>query len=244
MDIAFDALTVAFPGRTVPAVHRVTLRIGRGDRVALIGPSGAGKSTLLRAVLGAVPVSGTVRVDGLDPYGGGRERRAIRRRTGFLRQGGDLVPGLAGRLNAVLGTAGGWTARDWLRVARGRVPPRYEHRLAVLAARHGVADLLESRVEQLSGGQRQRVALVRALLPGPALLLADEPTAGLDPATARAAVDELLAQPDATIVLATHDLAVAARFERVIALRDGRVAGDGPPPDRVWLDRLYGAVST
>jgi ABC-type phosphate/phosphonate transport system ATPase subunit len=242
MDVELDGLTVAFPGRPFPAVHEVTLRIRHADRVALIGPSGAGKSTLLRAILGAVPASGTVRVGGLNPYGGARERRTIRGRTGFLRQGGDLVPGLSARLNAVLGTSGEWRARDWLHALRGGVPTRYEDRLSALAARHGVADVLEPRVEDLSGGQRQRVALVRALLPRPALLLADEPTAGLDPVTARAAVDGLLTASDATIVLATHDVGVAARFDRVVALRDGRVVHDGAAPDGDWLSRFYGPV--
>jgi ABC-type phosphate/phosphonate transport system ATPase subunit len=240
MDIVVSGLTVSFRGRPTPAVRDLTVRIGRAERVAILGRSGAGKSTLLRAILGAVRARGTVRVDGMDPYGGRAERLSVRGRTGFLRQGGDLVPGLSGRLNAVMGTSHAWGFRDWLRVLRGDVPPRYQRRLAALAAHHGVGDLLDPSVEQLSGGQRQRIALVRALLPEPGLLLADEPTAGLDRVSADAAVDGLLTADGATVVVATHDLGVAARFDRVLAMHDGRLVHDGAALDPGAMSRLYG----
>ncbi|WP_171074213.1 ATP-binding cassette domain-containing protein [Nonomuraea basaltis] len=230
-----------FPERRLRAVDTVTLRVAEGERVALLGPSGAGKSTLLRVLLGAVPVTGTVRVNGLDPYGTARERREIRRASGFVRQGGDLVPGLSARLNAVMGTSPYWSPRDWARVLAGRVPAAYEERLAALADRHGITDSLPARVRELSGGQRQRVAVIRALLPGPRLLLADEPTSGLDPVTAEAVVDALCAPGESvTVVVATHDLAVARRFPRILAMRDGRLVHDGDSLDETAAAGVYG----
>ncbi|MGP3957999.1 ATP-binding cassette domain-containing protein [Nonomuraea sp. 3N208] len=230
-----------FPGRRLRAVDRVTLRIAEGEQVALLGPSGAGKSTFLRALLGAVTITGTVRVGEWDPYGTAAERRAIRRASGFVRQGGDLVPGLSARLNAAMGTSPSWTLRDWARVLGGRAPAAQEERLAALADRHGITDSLPARVRELSGGQRQRVAVIRALLPGPRLLLADEPTSGLDPVTAAAVVDTLCSPAGSmTVVVATHDLAVARRFPRILAMRDGRLVHDGQSLDETTAAGVYG----
>jgi len=227
VEVRSSGLTVWFRGRPAPALADVDLRIEAGARVALLGPSGSGKSTLLRAILGAVPAHGRVSVAGLNPYGRRSDQVAIRRRTGLVRQGGDLVFGLSGRLNALAGTTATWTLLDWYQVTRGRVPVRYLDRFATLVASHGLEEYVGARVETLSGGQRQRVALVRALLPEPELLLADEPTAGLDPVTGATAVDAILASGARTIVVATHDLAVAARFPHVLALRAGRVVHNG-----------------
>ncbi|MGN9913943.1 ATP-binding cassette domain-containing protein [Phytohabitans sp. LJ34] len=237
-----DRLTVHFSGRPTAAVRDLAANIRAGERVALLGPSGAGKSTLLRALLGAVPASGLIRVGGRDPYGTAADRLAVRSAAGFLRQGGDLVLGLSGRLNALMGTAGAWHAGDWIRVLRGRVPARYADRLADLAERHGIGDCLGQRVDQLSGGQRQRIALVRALLPQPRLLLADEPTAGLDPVSADAATQAIHDCGAETVVVATHHQAVAARFTRVLALRQGRLVHDGAALDDDDLSRLYRRV--
>lgn len=216
----------------------VDLEVAEGEQVVVLGSSGAGKTTLLHGLLGAVPrTSGRVRVNGLDPYDP-RERLRVRRGTGLVLQGGDLVPRLRVRTAAVSGVSHAFGPAGWWAVARGRTPPGSQERLVTLAAEQGVAHLLDRRVEQLSGGERQRVALVRALLGGPGLLLADEPTAGLDPASAAAAVSALLAQR-ATVLVTTHDPAVAARFRRVVALRAGRVVHDGPALSPRRVDELY-----
>jgi len=231
-------LTVQHASRTTPAVADLDLQVAPGERLALLGASGAGKSTLLRALLGAGPrIAGTVQVGGQDPFAG--SCRAVRRTTGLVVQGGDLVPGLSVRSNVLAGATHLLGAAGWWQLLRGRsVLPRLEQ----LAAQQGLAGLLDVHVQQLSGGQRQRVALLRALLPAPALLLADEPTSGLDGPAAVRAVDALLGQEGA-LVVATHDPAVAARFDRVLVLRDGRLVHDGLRPAADDLAALYGGAS-
>lgn len=239
--ISVEGLTVDFAGRGVRAIDHVDLHLDAGEQIALLGRSGAGKSTLLRALLGAVrPVAGTVRIAGRDPFGPPREVRTLRRSTGVIRQGNDLVLLLTARVNALMGTAPEWRPADWATVARGGVPARWAERLDALAGEHGIAEVLGARVRDLSGGQRQRVALCRALLPGPSLLLADEPTSGLDPGTARGVIAALRDAQDVTLVVATHDLAVARAFPRVVALRDGTVAYDGDDFDEHAAEALYG----
>jgi ABC-type phosphate/phosphonate transport system ATPase subunit len=219
-------------------VDELTVSIAEGERVALLGPSGAGKSTLLRTLLGAVPATGRVRVGGRDPYRSTREATRIRSDTGMIRQGNDLVLGVSARLNAIMGTTTTWRAGDWLRALTGRIPAPFRDPLEHLAARHGIRDCLPRPARELSGGQRQRVALVRALLGEPRLLLADEPTSGLDPVTADIAV-EALCTVGVTVVVATHDLAVARRFPRVVALRDGRLVYDGATLDESVSAGIY-----
>lgn len=215
--------------------------VSDGEQVALLGPSGSGKSTLLRALLGAVPATGLIRVGGRDPYRG--DARAIRAATGFLRQGNDLVLGVSARLNALMGTSTNWRAQDWLRALCGRVPARHAASLQRLASKHGISGCLARPARNLSGGQRQRVALVRALLAEPRLLLADEPTSGLDPVTAETAVDALL-DVGVTLIVATHDLAVARRFPRILAVRAGTLIYDGPTLDEETAASIYAGVRT
>jgi ABC-type phosphate/phosphonate transport system ATPase subunit len=243
MRLELAGVTVDFPTQGVRALADVDLVVEESEQVALLGPSGSGKTTLLRLLVAGVrPVAGRVRVEGSDPFGTAAELRRVRRATGIVRQRDDLVPGLSARVNALMATAPTWGARDWLTVLRGGVPARHAERLEVLCRRHGVDTCLPARVEQLSGGQRERIALVRALLPGPRLLLADEPTTGLDPPTAAAAVEALRGADAATLLLATHDLRIAARFPRIVALRGGRIRFDGPGLRRGDIERIYGAA--
>lgn len=175
-------------------------------------------------------------VGGHNPYG--RARREVRLGTGFLGQGDDLITGMSARFNALLGTVPRWRPSDWCRVLFAGFPRGWIDRLADLAEQHGVTECLPTQVSRLSGGQRQRIALIRALLPGPRLLLADEPTTGLDPVTSAEAV-RALHGAGATVVAATHDSAVAATFSRVVALRAGRLVYDGPPLDPAGVAHLY-----
>ncbi|MEV4711636.1 ATP-binding cassette domain-containing protein [Micromonospora sp. NPDC049374] len=241
MDIRLTEVTVALDPHRPPVLVGVDLGVGEGEQVALLGPSGAGKSTLLRVVLGAVPpIAGQVRVGGLDPYGRSADATRIRRATGIVRQRDDLVRGLSARTNILMGQSHHWRLTDWLVVLRGRTPHRHAAQLGALARKHEVEDFLDVPIEQLSGGQRQRVALVRALLSNPRLLLADESTSGLDPRRAAEALADLRRADGATLVVTTHDLAVARQFPRIIALRDGHVVFDGTTLADGTVHDIYG----
>lgn len=240
MDVKLRGVTVDFASHRIRALDGVDLTIGAGEQVALLGPSGSGKSTLLRVVLGAVrPVAGQVLVGGLDPFGTRVHAVRVRQQTGMVRQRDDLVQGLTARTNILIGQAYQWRMWDWWAVLRGTVPERYRQRLVELAARHDIDQLLDNRIEHLSGGQRQRVALARALLSRPRLLLADESTAGLDPTRAAAALAHLRDADGATLVVTTHDLGIARRLPRVVALRDGRIVFDSSDLDDRAVDAIY-----
>jgi osmoprotectant transport system ATP-binding protein len=200
-------------------VGPITLAVAAGESVAVIGPSGAGKSTVLRLLLGlARPDAGEVRFAGAPFHPGADE---LRRRVGYVVQGGGLFPHLTAAGNAAL------VAR-WLGWERARIAARLEPlaRLARLAP-----DALARFPAELSGGQAQRVSLVRALFLDPDVLLLDEPLAALDPLTRADLQDDLRAivrELGKTVVLVTHDLAEAAFFaERLVLLREGRVVQDG-----------------
>ncbi|WP_433381178.1 phosphonate ABC transporter ATP-binding protein [Streptosporangium sp. CA-115845] len=240
VEIEVSGVQVVFAGRAV--LDDVTLKVGAGERIALLGPSGAGKTTLLRVIVGAVrPARGRVGIDGSSPFGRRTEVTRLRRAIGCVRQRDDLVPGLTARTNILAGAAYQWRPRDWASILVGVVPGRFAGRLAELAHRHEIEHTLGKRVEHLSGGERQRVALARALFTRPRLLLADECTSGLDPVRAAVALGHLR-NSGATLVATTHDLNVARYCDRVIALREGKVVYDGSPPDSEEIERIYGTV--
>jgi putative ABC transport system ATP-binding protein len=203
-------------------VHRVLERleaqVRSGERVAIMGRSGSGKSTLLNLISGIDRAdSGTVEVDGVEVTGLGEPARTLFRRAhvGFVYQFFNLIPTLdvaenvrlVLELNGVRGTS-----------ARSRS-------LAALAG-VGLGARAHSAVDQLSGGEQQRVAIARALVHEPQLLLADEPTGNLDDETAREVLPLLLSLTrarGATLVMVTHDEALAATADRVLELREGRL---------------------
>lgn len=204
-------------GRTVRALDDVSLEIRRGEFVAITGPSGSGKTTLLQ-ILGCldVPTSGTytfedIRVDELDDEALSRLRNS---RIGFVFQSFNLIA----RTTALENVETPLLYSDTLPPA-GAGP--------VLLGKVGLRDRSDHFPTEMSGGEQQRVAIARALIMHPALLLADEPTGNLDSATGDQILD-LFAELHAeglTIVLITHDPRVASRAQRVITLRDGRLAG-------------------
>jgi putative ABC transport system ATP-binding protein len=204
----------------VAALDGVSLRIDPGEFVAITGTSGSGKSTLMHLV-GCLdtPTSGRVSVAGEDVSTAGSDRLArLRNRSiGFVFQAFNLLPRLDVQRNIELPL-----------VYAGVSAAERRRRAAAAAAQVNLTDRLTHRPSQLSGGQCQRVAVARALVNDPALILADEPTGNLDSANG-ADVLRLLATLHAagrTIVLVTHDPAVAARAARVVELSDGRVIKD------------------
>jgi lipoprotein-releasing system ATP-binding protein len=204
-------------GREIEVLRGVDLDLAPGDRVAVVGPSGAGKSTLLH-VIGLLdrPTAGEIRLDG-QPISalGSRDRARLRNDTvGFVFQAHLLLPEHSALGNVALPVllAGGSH-----KVANARAE-------ALLGA-VGLAERLHHRPGELSGGEQQRVALARALVMGPGLVLADEPTGNLDPATAGGVFDlmvQLNVQLGSTLVVVTHSRELADRFPRRLQLTDGR----------------------
>lgn len=234
MGVRFEGVTVDY-GDGV-GVHDVDTAIEPGEAVALVGPSGAGKSTLLRLIHGGLfPTSGRVLVDGRSPGAlAPGELRRLRTGIATVRQDLGLVPNVRVASNVIAGSLGRRsTWSGW----RAMVLPSGEELEEVHAQleRLGIADKLFHRVDQLSGGEQQRVAIARALHQGPRLLLADEPLSALDPSRSRETLElflALAADHGATLILSLHDVHLARTcVPRLIGLRDGRVAFDGPSAD-------------
>jgi lipoprotein-releasing system ATP-binding protein len=187
-----------------------------GEAVALVGPSGAGKSTLLHiAGLLETPDSGRVFVNGRDCTGmGDGERTAVRRRDmGFVYQFHQLLPEFSALENVVLP-----------QLILGRTKATAETRGRELLSAVGLAERLTHRPAELSGGEQQRTAICRALANGPRLILADEPTGNLDPNTSEHVFRELISLIHSTGVaalIATHNLDLAARMDRILRLENG-----------------------
>jgi putative ABC transport system ATP-binding protein len=196
----------------------IAFTVCAGEALAIVGASGSGKSTLLGLLAGLdLPSSGSVKLDGQDIFELDEDARAGLRgeKVGFVFQSFQLLPSLTALENVMLPLelAGAGDVQE---------------RARALLARVGLAARLTHYPRQLSGGEQQRVALARAFAPSPRLLLADEPTGNLDAATGAAVIDlmfELNAEQGTTLVLVTHDDALAARCARRIRLAAGRMAG-------------------
>ncbi len=200
----------------IAVLKGVTLQVAAGQTVALCGPSGCGKSTLLH-LIGALdqPESGRVQVNGVELKTRRNLTNFLRHEIGFVFQLHNLIPDLTLEENCLLPSIAAGVDR---RAARTR--------LQQLAERTGLAHRLGQRIQKLSGGERQRTALCRALMNRPGVLLADEPTGSLDETTS-AAVFELLLDlartEGVTMLMATHDSGLAARCDRMVEMRDGRI---------------------
>ena len=194
----------------VAVFRNVTFDVAEGEFVAIVGESGVGKSTLLNCLAGLDDASqGTVRLDGTDLATLDEAQRALLRRArlGFVFQAFHVLPHLDVAQNVALPL-----------LLLGRPDPA---RVDAMLVAVGLAGLGPRLPQQLSGGQLQRVALARALVHGPRLVLADEPTGNLDPATARRVLDALVEQvrrQPAALVLVTHSEAAAARADRLLHL--------------------------
>jgi putative ABC transport system ATP-binding protein len=209
-------------GRPVTILDGVSLDVAAGEVVAVTGPSGSGKSTLLGLIAGLdTPSGGEITVDGVDVTRLGEAALArFRRRTiGIVFQSYHLIPTLTAAENVAVPLELADTPAPLPTAAR-------------LLDEVGLGERAHHYPAQLSGGEQQRVAIARAVALSPPLLLADEPTGNLDSATGGAIVELLLAlnrERGSTLLLITHDPALAARAGRAVALRDGRVVNGQHP---------------
>jgi len=223
MEVRHLAKQVELAGGAAPLhiLQDVSFQVGAGESIAIVGASGSGKSTLLGLLAGLdKPTSGTVRIRGTDIFLLDEdERAALRGETiGFVFQSFQLLPALSALENVMLplelasAPDAAAVSRQWLE-------------------RVGLSGRLKHYPKHLSGGEQQRVALARAFAPSPALLLADEPTGNLDAATGKAIIDLLFAlnvEHGTTLVLVTHDEALAGRCDRQFRMRDGRLREEVP----------------
>jgi putative ABC transport system ATP-binding protein len=205
----------------VPALRSVSVRIAPGEFVATAGPSGSGKTTLLNIIGGLDRAdSGEVLVAGRDLQllSSGQLAALRLQRIGFVFQTYNLMPVLTALENA-----------EFTLLLQGMPARKRRERVEKLFAEIGLAGLEDRRPAELSGGQQQRVAVARAMVTEPALILADEPTANLDSATAIALLDvmeHLNKTTGTTFIFSTHDPQVMERAHRMIRLRDGRIVSD------------------
>ncbi len=208
-------------GTAVRALDGVSIRIERGEMVAIMGPSGSGKSTLLH-LLGALetPSAGRIALAGRRFESLGEKQLTLLRREtiGFVFQFFNLLPALSAEENVVLPA-----------LIAGERDERVRNRARELLERVGLGHRTEHLPSELSGGEQQRVSIARALLRDPELVLADEPTGNLDSRSSAEVLRllrELSSVEQQTLVMVTHDPWVAEIADRVIFLRDGRVAGE------------------
>jgi putative ABC transport system ATP-binding protein len=216
-----DLVRTYVMGRTtVRALRGVTLRIERGDFVAIMGPSGSGKSTLMNT-LGCLdaPTSGTYELDGVDVRELDEDDLSDlrNRKIGFVFQGFNLVPKISALSNVELPL-----------VYAGQARSARRHRATRALEAVGMGSRLDHGSNELSGGQQQRVAIARAIVTNPALILADEPTGNLDSRSTEdvLSIFEDLNGSGRTVVMITHEDEVAAHADRLVRLADGRIVRD------------------
>ncbi len=212
-------LTLGEPPAAVEILRGIDLTVPLGQTLALLGPSGSGKSSLMAVLTGLErATSGTLEVAGADFAAMGEDALALARRgrIGIVLQAFHLLPTMTAQENVAVPMELAGAADAWSRAAEELAAVGLGHRLTHYPA-------------QLSGGEQQRVAIARAIAARPPLIFADEPTGNLDTATGAGIVDVLFrrrAETGATLLVITHDEALAVRCERIVTLADGRIVSD------------------
>ena len=229
MFLKIDKLSKSYDAK-VWALKDVSLTVNEGDFIILLGLSGSGKSTLLRSINRLIePTKGSIEFAGSDVvHANNKQLRQIRSQIGMIFQQFNLVKNLTVLTNVLTGRLG----------YHGAVS-EFNHEDKELAMqcleRVGLANYAYQKVKRLSGGQQQRVAIARALMQKPKLILADEPVASLDPATADSIMQylgELNSKDGITVICSLHFLSLARKYgSKVLALKDGEIAFEGKPID-------------
>lgn len=243
--IRFESFCKIWPDGT-RALDGVNLTIPRGQFCVILGPSGAGKSTLLRAVNGLTkPTSGKVFIDGIQLTP--QTLRHLRRRIGMIHQHFNLTLRMSVAYNVM---AGALPDVSLMRALFRWFTPEQRQRTCMLLERVGLSPQhLHRRAGELSGGQQQRVGVARAFMLDPAIVLADEPVASLDPKIARdilSLIRDAAAERGTTVVCSLHQVDLAREFgQRIVGLRAGRVVFDGAPEEftDARFDELYSGIT-
>lgn len=222
-------------------ISAVSLSLAAGEFVALLGPNGAGKTTLVKAIAGLLPITGRIALGGEDIDRMPRRERA--RRVGYLPQGHQAHWPLSARDVVALGRYPHGLADP------ARLTPDHARAIDAAMARTDTARFADRRIHELSGGERARIMLARVLAVEAGLVLADEPTASLDPRHQIAVMNDLRAESrhGALVIAVTHDIGLAARLaDRIVLMDAGRIVTEGTPAEVLTDARLadvYGVTA-
>ncbi|WP_136255082.1 phosphonate ABC transporter ATP-binding protein [Onishia niordana] len=234
-------------GRDEPVLKGLDLTVEGNSVVSIVGASGAGKSTMLRCINRLVePTSGSIKLNGTELVTlRHAELRRARRKIGMVFQGFNLIDRLTVMENVLAGRLG---YVNLFQAITRRYPAADIERAFVLMERVGIAHYANKRADELSGGERQRVGVVRALMQEPEVLLADEPTASLDPRTSEqimVLLQSLASELSLPVLINIHNVAQARTYtDRIVGLRHGTMIFDGIPSDfdKDALDAIYGGI--
>lgn len=243
--LRFDSVYKRFPDGT-EALRNISVHVPKGQFCVVLGPSGAGKSTLLRMLNGlSQPTEGSVYLSG--ELVSEQSVQRLRKKVATVHQQFNLTPRMSVALNVLSGALP--QVAHW-RAAIGLFPPSLREKACHLLDEVGLTpEHMSRRVSELSGGQQQRVGIARAFMMDPAVLLADEPVASLDPRISRGILGLLHRQSrnhDTTVLCSLHQPELAREFgDRIIAVNQGRLVFDGTPEqltDKVCEDLYHGAL--